>query len=445
MAKRKRDEFEASTADSSAPVYPDKKTAKQVKKLHAVIESTAKTLHDALKTARGFERQKLGRRIKQARSNNNRQQWSRLEDEVVMLKSLDLSLIAQRYVYKSLHKTKRIAEHPAFKQLRVSESLASPPASTEEANVTARLYNSNPVKTALPGFVKNVKDLLGITDEKKNEEGKKTDEGVREPFQKKNDTITNGDGNDGMDIQDTKHNGNHLRAYDSRLASSSESISDSEDGVEQTEYYRRHDEAEADNLSVSSSDPETEKGSSSDSNSQEDNAAASSMPDTTTFLPTLAMGGYWSGSESEPEDDLPELGGGRNGKPQRKNRMGQQARRALWEKKFGKEANHIKKGKKEVTKRLGKRDEGWDLRRGATDDPDEKGVRGRSDKGDRRKGWVGQRPKHEQGHGQGDRQRQPQNKQDDKPIHPSWEAKRKAKEAMQAKMSGFQGKKITFD
>ncbi|KAI5297120.1 hypothetical protein KEM56_005066 [Ascosphaera pollenicola] len=156
--------------------------------------------------------------------------------------------------------------------------------------------------------------------------------------------------------------------------------------------------------------------------------------DKTTLLPSLTMGGYWSGSESEPEDDLPELGGGRNGQPERKNRMGQQARRALWEKKFGKEANHLKKQKqnqKQGQKKGRKRDEGWDLRRGATAPEDRK---------DRKEKTQRQRP------GSIDEHRPKKQKmQDDTPVHPSWEAKRKAREAMAAKMSGFQGKKVVFD
>lgn len=134
------------------------------------------------------------------------------------------------------------------------------------------------------------------------------------------------------------------------------------------------------------------------------------------------MGGYFSGSESEPED-------GEAAPPQRKNRMGQQARRALWEKKYGAKANHVKSAKKEEKR---SRDSGWDLRRGATDGSERRG---------RGMGRGGHR-------GAGDSKRnggggKPGPVQDDKPLHPSWEAAKKAKE--QKATAAFQGKKVVFD
>ncbi|KAI5307752.1 hypothetical protein KEM55_007511, partial [Ascosphaera atra] len=147
--KRKREDEPDETPQQPPhkPSYPDKKTAKQVKKLYAFIDSSAKSLHRALKTARGFERQKLGRRQKTARRGDapdRERLLGRLEEEVNALKNLDLQLLAQKHIYKSLAKVKKVASHPAFQALRVSEALQAPPKNTEEANVTARLYASNP-------------------------------------------------------------------------------------------------------------------------------------------------------------------------------------------------------------------------------------------------------------------------------------------------------------
>lgn len=142
----------------------------------------------------------------------------------------------------------------------------------------------------------------------------------------------------------------------------------------------------------------------------------------TTFLPSLAMGGYFSGSESEPEDI-------EGGAPRRKNRMGQQARRALWEKKYGAKANHVKKAKKEEKS---SRDSGWDLKRGATD--------GSERRPKKMKGYAtGQKP----GDSNMRRKEAKPKPQDDKPLHPSWEAAKKAKE--QKATTAFQGKKVVFD
>jgi len=143
------------------------------------------------------------------------------------------------------------------------------------------------------------------------------------------------------------------------------------------------------------------------------------------FLPTL-MSGYVSGGDSDMDAEYyknkkrapPE-------KAVRKNRMGQQARRALWEKKFGGEANHVKKEAEKIKEKRGTKMA--------------KGGRG---------GGVGGRAT-----GRGDVRSnrppgRPQEKKDEGPLHPSWEAAKKAKEKqvqMQAAMFKPQGKKITFD
>ncbi|CED85503.1 Bud-site selection protein, BUD22 [Phaffia rhodozyma] len=54
-----------------------------------------------------------------------------------------------------------------------------------------------------------------------------------------------------------------------------------------------------------------------------------------TFLPSLSAGYTFGGSDSEPEE-LSDDGGAR------KNRRGQRARKAIWEKKYGANANHLK-------------------------------------------------------------------------------------------------------
>lgn len=144
-----------------------------------------------------------------------------------------------------------------------------------------------------------------------------------------------------------------------------------------------------------------------------------------TFLPSLMMGGYWSGSESEAED-LEEV-------EFRKNRMGQRARRALWEKQFGQNAKHLRRVKAED----------WDPQRGARfrDDTNRRGNKS---------SWhtVSQRKSEKAGVGGfGGTTAKAHNwlKQpdiNDKPLHPSWEAARKAKEQKQS--AAFEGKKVVF-
>ena len=94
---------------------------------------------------------------------------------------------------------------------------------------------------------------------------------------------------------------------------------------------------------------------------------------TTTFLPTLQTSGYYSGSSSAASTSRSPSPTTSQSTSKRKNRMGQQARRALWEKKFKDRANHLRKQGMTKGGRGDDRDKGWDLRRGAVGAKDDDG------------------------------------------------------------------------
>ena len=150
----------------------------------------------------------------------------------------------------------------------------------------------------------------------------------------------------------------------------------------------------------------------------------------TTFLPSLTIGGYWSGSESEPNTSDEEAA---KIHPKR-NRRGQRARQAIWEQKFGSGANHVQKQRQS-------RDDGWDPRKGAKSRDGTRGSKIRS------------KPK-TQARDRGNpvmptgANSDPVNKKggkmpQDNKLHPSWEAARRQKE--EKKTAAFQGKKVVFD
>jgi hypothetical protein len=146
-----------------------------------------------------------------------------------------------------------------------------------------------------------------------------------------------------------------------------------------------------------------------------------------TFLPSL-MGGYISGSESASDID--------DAKP--KKRRGQRARQAIWEKKYGSGAKHLSKPQK-----ASGRDSGWDMRRGAV----EGGDQGR--KTPWKKGIQNPVARHggrtSSSRGQGDGAPAPvvASRDDEGKLHPSWEARKKAKESQ--KTTAFAGSKVVFD
>lgn len=157
------------------------------------------------------------------------------------------------------------------------------------------------------------------------------------------------------------------------------------------------------------------------------------QPGTSTFLPSL-MGGYFSNSDSEASDiDI--------APPLKKNRRGQRARQAIWEKKFKAEAKHLKKQQQGGGGGKGGRDAGWDMKRGAVGAGDGKpwkrGIRNplassgaAETTGANMEAVAERKPKVPK-------------RDDTGTLHPSWEAKKKAKEAQG--IVAFQGKKTTFD
>lgn len=331
--------------------------------------------------------------------------------------------------------------------------------STAYANVTARLYNSNPVKEASKEALAGLRAVLGIEVEStqakrqrlvkdrepdkpvrtfaqavaKVEHDKVDEEPVLEQGMSGSDEEARED-SASVDLEDEDASDEWdelsldeeaLNAFDDRLAGSSDEGSDDGDKEVRRAALRRD---LAGNLSLSpesSPSPVPEPASKSKVTKDLQNVRAK-----TDFLPSLTMGGYWSGSESEPEDDIDVA--------PRKNRRGQRARQQIWEKKYGKGAKHIQNGK---TKTTPGRDDGWDMKRGAQESGKERRAPG-----------FGRTPRPRGDIASGGNatavapraQTKPDKASiDSKPLHPSWEAAKKAKEQKQT--ATFAGKKMTFD
>ncbi|KAJ5105704.1 Bud-site selection protein BUD22 [Penicillium alfredii] len=437
--------------------------------MHAVRLSTkfdhgVELISRGLKIARGFERQKLSRREKTAKSQDNSTTLARLAEEVDALKALDYHVTAERYLFKQLSKTKRIAESSIFQEFAESKNISQEsPKSTAESNILARLFKSNPVKNVLPDVMAGIRKLLGLeetpagkqskpeTNTTKKEKdapskeklGRRQQEAESESASEEEpERTTRGEQDsrpekekDNLSIseEDGSDEGGDFSRFDARLASGSDDDSDASEDITRADNAAVAADDIYDSVSRSPS-PSSPAADSPPPKKTKASKVSAAPAQSTTFLPSLMMGGYWSGSESEATDDEETAGG----KRQRKNRMGQQARRALWEKKYGQKANHVRQESQQQRKN---KDSGWDVRRGAVDS-DLRGGRGggRGGRGgfsaqSRRDGHAGSRAhpgKNEQGP-----------PKDTGPLHPSWEAKRKAKD--QANTAAFQGKKVTFD
>ncbi|EZF30604.1 hypothetical protein H101_05765 [Trichophyton interdigitale H6] len=428
MAKRKRDVSE----EDGSYNWGDKKLRIQRLRLDQTVQHGVVLLHRALKVARGFERQKLGRREKSARQESDRMLLNRRLNEVEALKALDLHKTAERYLIKQMVKTKRIAESPAFIHLKLAERISNEEKKSDaEANVSARLFNSNPVKKVFPGIMDDIRDILGLSGD--TESKKVAAKGGQKQLAKRmrEDIVMsdNGERTDGESEVSHEDEEVDMSRFDGLVASRSEDGNESENGDDNKTRPASSRYNPMDDMSLSSSDTSDE----SDVVMTKSSKSKQKTTTATTFLPTL-MGGYWSGSESEPEQDYTST------IPERKNRMGQQARRKLWEKKYGNNARHLQKQAKEQAQ--GKnRDSGWDLRRGATTQEDTRGRYGRNKiRGGQRKEATGSNTAQVQAVPPSPK---PAPSNNDKPLHPSWQAAIKRKESKT--QTSFQGKKVVFD
>ncbi|KAK4126845.1 Bud-site selection protein [Parathielavia appendiculata] len=456
-------------------------------------------LFHALKTAKGFERQRQSKRLHDPATDADKR--ARIENEVVVLKSLDLHQTAHAHLCSSLLKIKAVAESDRLPN-EIKASVPKPDLTDEEKallhNVTSSLFNRAEVRGVVEKAVEAVCRALGVPvpekrgkvkkDKEAKEGGKKAGKGDKvkdgaEEKEKKKiwekvdhiDQAVGGEVADeeekaisqldqllGLDSGEEKDEDEEVvlikgrtrkptRAELDPMEITTDEEGDDEDDDEDLDPMEITDEeegagsSEAEFNGFSDPDEEAQQSSASDDEDASDaEGSASSVsrsppakrvatskkttgglkPTDSTFLPSL-MGGYISGSESASDVDVA---------PQsRKNRRGQRARQAIWEKKYGNKAKHLQKP-------ANGRDAGWDLKRGAVDGDSKPWKRGiRNPLLDKSRGSGA----NETELGPPKKEPPPRKRDDAGPLHPSWEAKRLAKAKQQT--AAFQGKKITFD
>lgn len=375
-------------------------------------------------------------------------------------------------MHLSLLKVKSIAASPDLPdELRRGVSKPDLPEEEQTAlhNVTSGLYNKEPVKKAMDRAVKAVCGALKVPlpesskrsrKDKRKDQGEQPSDRIEKPasepelkpcvenFEAELDDESDFEGfstdvdesGSVLGEPDSDTEGKEVTEFD-KLDELLGSSSDEEEDWISDKYakFRGKETVNLDDISVSGSGEESEA----DSVSQESTRSASPPPEKkqktekrstaptsagsirdSTFLPSL-MGGYISGSESASDIE--------DAKP--KKRRGQRARQAIWEQKYGSGAKHLSKPQN----RSG-RDSGWDMRRGAVDGdgqgqrtPWKKGIQNPMAKTSSRPSGV-----------QGVSASAPVRKRDDEgTLHPSWEARKKAKESQKA--TAFAGSKVVFD
>ncbi|KAL1410229.1 putative ATP-dependent helicase IRC3 [Vanrija albida] len=448
-------ETEAIAADS-APAGPD--FAAIEKRIPPVL----KKLHPVFKAAKKMESMRVIKKAKflRGKGEEKKEEVAELEGQLKLLNSLQLRAVA------TAHLSQKLKKHHVLKRIEIPSSTAalltaepsiaaSSSAATPEAIAKAenRLCSSKPVADAMKALVSFVMGEPGATlevrakaakapkgravrrgsddgsDDESDEDVESEDEeglplGRIEGLESDDEVIVEdraandagwesgslGGGSDAEDDDDGWESGS-VSGLDGRIAPPSDS----------------GDESDASNVPPAKrtrAEP-APKG-----------KAARADGKSSMFLPSLASGFAPAGDgDSDPDMDYDPNGIFGSKTAPRKNRRGQRARQAIWEKKYGKGANHVVKQREEEEKRKRgpqgqKRDSGWGGRGAAGAGPGAAGVAPAPAAPSAARPAVPAAPKPAAA------------KPDEKSLHPSWEAARLRK---QREAQGAKATKIVFD
>lgn len=382
------------------------------------------------------------------------------DDLIDRIQALDLPSVAQLYLYKSMLKTKWMSAASTFPSYILPKIEASrKPPDVASCNVQARLFKTNAVKTTMEEVMNGVGSLLGVSigtvfgkkgrlrasDIRRVGDLAKNDDaaagGIKEDNPRKEQNIPQ------IDDMSLPRNADRLKSarsdrggdtYASRLGGSSDGVSTETDQGQESlkdKLMINHKRSRTGSFSSFSSSCSTSPSIPTHPNPERYHISAT-VPKSTAFLPSITLGGYISDSNSDYSSAAEAL----EAPEARKNRRGQQARRQIWEKKYGKNAKHLQR-----QARSQDRDRDWDPRAGAR--PADNNYRGKGKKGhdpiqrDRAEPLstganadpVKARPSKAESKG----------KQAAGRLHPSWEAAKRAKAATKSVV--FQGKKLVFE
>ncbi|OWZ26423.1 hypothetical protein C356_06975 [Cryptococcus neoformans c45] len=448
-----------------------------VEKVAKRIPQALKSLHPVFKQAKTFETRRLIKKIKFLRNKDVKDEAADLESQLEIIHDIQLQPLAKSHLLIKLRK------HPLFKQAPLPSeisSLLSPPSATTMSfagtSATSALINKAENRLCSAKIVaERVKNVVSWT---------VCEDGAKLVTDKKAATTSTGRGNsknaaESIDEEDDEEEGEEAnlgRDISRPMVNESDSEEDSDN--ERVLQDRAADAAGWQSGSVSGSDgvgEEVDIASESESESDDPDAIAvpfakrakttipplppkskplksekadkppKSAKDLTSsiFLPSLSVG-FTRGDDSDSDPDLDDDPNGIAGKQPvvRKNRRGQRARQAIWEKKYGKNAKHVVKAHEEEKIQAQKakekagakgrtRDSGWGARSGKAIGPAVASASPHT-----------AAMSHTQKVYSEPKQSQTEQK---KSLHPSWEAAKLRKQKMGAVQTEVKAQKIVFD
>ncbi|KJE02428.1 hypothetical protein I311_03825 [Cryptococcus gattii NT-10] len=450
-----------------------------VEKVAKRIPQAFKFLHPVFKQAKTFETRRLIKKIKFLRSKGVTDETADLESQLKIIHEIQLHPLAQSHLLVKLRK------HPLFRRSPLPNEVASllsplsaTSASSASTSATPALINKAENRLCSAKIVaERVKNVLSWT---------VCEEGAKLVTDKKAATASAGKGGrkkaaESSDEEDDEEEEGEEVNFGGDIARPMVNGSDSEEGSDDERVIqdRAADAAGWESGSVSGSDIEGEDvGIASEPESESDDSDAIDIPSvkrakttvpplpskskplkpekadkppksakdltSSIFLPSLSVG-FTRGDDVDSDPDLDDDPNGVAGKQPlvRKNRRGQRARQAIWEKKYGKNAKHVVKAQeeekcqaqkaKEKAEAKGRtRDSGWGARSGKAVGP---AVNAAS-------ASAAAAASHTQKLYPESKQSQTEQK---KSLHPSWEAAKLRKQKMGAVQSEVKAQKIVFD
>ncbi|TFK40547.1 Bud-site selection protein [Crucibulum laeve] len=443
-----------------------------------------KEVRKAAKKAKVFETQKLVKKLKDLRrKDDNDQAITEHESQLTAIKDIDHDDIGNTALKTKLLKDHMLSENEHI-QMAISEELASnlltpaPPGSAM-AKIQSRLLSSKVLASEIGSVIEALRNLLQPKPQVDDTVMEESIEDSAPPRSKKTKAAIKADTVDmDIDIEPLAIDDNEEFEADPDI-DDAEPVDESgwESGTIGDDEHEADDGWESgllDEDPTGSADEEDETGfGDSDSDAEmislkppsklvkaapkPSKITVSASATQSTFLPSLAVGFVRGTDDSDFSDSEMKMADG----DIKKNRRGQRARRAIWEKKYGRNANHKKKEAEEQSapgRGNGKHDAYGPL--GSTKPQRNApkpyvGASGNARQLNNADNVVQHLQQPDAGWGQrsgpGSNNMGPMFKgssqpplREERPLHPSWEAKKKLKEKESGGIIPSQGKKIKF-
>ncbi|EPX72934.1 BUD22 family protein [Schizosaccharomyces octosporus yFS286] len=365
-----------------------------------------KQLTHALKKAVGFERQKLARRIKSAREQQENDKVARYEKELDFSKKYDFSKLTEFCFYRKVLRNK---EYRSLLDEHKVVEFPSDITNDEEKNVIARLLNSNPVTESVNATCRLLDKCIVMNNPEADTQPRdqslssKAEPELHPDRLRQNPSLNS-------DKSETEIKALQQTKPQHEVTTESNSSSEINSSIDQS----HEDNVKLENRDISPEegvDVDSRREAATNENENDEEDEMFTIPATkssTSNLPELAAGFLDPLGEDDEfvQKEMDEMD-----RPKRKNRRGQRARQAIWEKKFGKTANHVVKKREQEQLEREERQRKFEEREA---------------KRARKAAMAQQDSKTSQA----------------EKLHPSWEARKKQK----LQPAGpFQGKKIVFD